>query len=348
MDLIKRLDALGDVGASPTGITRVADSTADTDAKTLVASWMVEAGMRVTWDDHDNVIGYLPGDNLSLKPIVTGSHIDTVVNGGKFDGALGVVAGVEAAKELKGKLSHPLMVVAFHDEERTMSGSKGFSKDNDPHAFIELHVEQGPVLEALGADVGAVTGVVGQRRVRYTVFGEPNHGGTTPMDMRDDALVKASEAVLFINEEARKNGNITATVGELTVSPNKFSIVPGRVDFTVQVRDTDAQSMDDFVALINERFGFAYELLESQEPVMCDKAVFECIQSSIYRNELSTTALPSRAGHDAQCFIDCPMGMIFVPSRGGISHSPYEYTSPDQCYNGLNVLIEAIKQVDKL
>ena len=279
---------------------------------------------------------------------MTGSHIDTVVNGGKYDGALGIVAGIEAARALQGKLRHPLQVVAFHDEERTMSGSKAFAQKNEPFAFVELHVEQGPVLEKSGKDLGVVTGIVGQRRVHFTVFGEPNHGGTTPMDMRDDALVKASKAVVRINELANENGRITATVGELTVSPNKFSIVPGRVDFTVQIRDTDTQSMDDFLQVIHDEFGFAYEVTESQEPIECDSSLRACVRDAAVSLDLPYMELPSRAGHDAQVFFHCPMAMLFVPSRGGVSHSPLEYTSPDQCYTGLRVLIETLGRVDKL
>ena len=344
MDLIKKLDALGDVGAGPNGITRVAGSCADDDAKTLVASWMREAGMFVAWDEDDNIVGTLPGDDLSLAPIVTGSHIDTVVNGGKYDGALGIVAGIEAAKALEGKLRHPLRVVAFHDEERTMDGSKAFAAKNEAAAFIELHVEQGPELERNGKDVGVVTGIVGQRRVKFTVFGEANHGGTTPMDLRDDALYKASKAVTWIFERALAHPTVTATVGELQVSPNRFSVVPGRVDFTVQIRDVDAAEMDAFLQSTIDEFGFAYEVTETQEPVLCDPRIMDAIDQA---TDTTSMRLPSRAGHDAQTFT-CPMGMIFVPSRGGISHSQYEYTSPDQCYTGLNTLINSIQRVDKL
>ena len=344
MDLIKKLDALGDVGAGAHGVTRVAGSCADDDAKQLVASWMKDAGMFVHWDEDDNIVGTLPGDDLSLEPIVTGSHIDTVINGGKYDGALGIVAGIEAAKALQGKLRHSLKVVAFHDEERTMSGSKAFAQKNDIAAFLELHVEQGPELERNGKDVGVVTGIVGQRRIKFTVFGEANHGGTTPMDLRDDALYKASKAVTWIFERALEHPTITATVGELEVSPNRFSVVPGRVDFTVQIRDVNAHEMDVFMQSIIGTFGFAYEVTESQEPVLCDTRIMDAIFQS---SGTSTMHLPSRAGHDAQTFT-CPMGMIFVPSRGGISHSQYEYTSPDQCYTGLNTLIDSIQRVDKL
>ena len=345
MDLIKKLDALGDVGAGPNGITRVAGSCADDDAKMLVSRWMKEAGMDVFWDQDDNIVGYLKGDDMSLPPIVTGSHIDTVVNGGKYDGALGIVAGIEAAKALQGKLRHPLQVVAFHDEERTMDGAKAFAAKNEIAAFLELHVEQGPDLERYSTDIGVVNGIVGQRRVKFTVFGEANHGGTTPMDMRDDALYKASKAVTWIFERALKHSTITATVGELVVSPNRFSVVPGRVDFTVQIRDVFSERMDAFLEEILNKFNFAYEVTESQEPVMCDNLIMDAIHNEATSHGLSAMFMPSRAGHDAQVF-NCPMGMIFVPSRGGISHSQYEYTSPNQCYNGLNVLIGAIQRID--
>ena len=142
------------------------------------------------------------------------------------------------------------------------------------------------------------------------------------MSMRDDALVKATEAVVYINKLANINGRLTATVGELTVSPNKFSIVPGRVDFTVQVRDTDSASMDNFLTVIHDTFGFAYEVTESQEPITCDPALRDCVLEAAKALEVPYMELPSRAGHDAQVFFHCPMAMLFVPSRGGISHSP--------------------------
>ncbi|QBP06029.1 N-carbamoyl-L-amino acid hydrolase [Synechococcus phage S-B68] len=348
MDLIKRLDALGKVGADENGITRPHGSDADFDAKTLVASWMKEDGAHVRWDSHDNVIGRYRG-RIDLPTIVVGSHIDTVVNGGKYDGALGVVAGIEAAKALRGKLEHPLEIVAFSDEEITMSGSKGYVSDSPtPKAFVELHVEQGPVLEHEKCSVGVVTGVVGQRRVHFTVFGEENHGGTTPMHLRDDALVKAARAIGFINNLACTSAsNLTATVGELTVSPNKFSIIPGRVDFTLQMRGMDSKDMDDQIDIIRDVFNFANEITVSMEPIHCHDEVQNIIREAAIKEVGHNLVmdLPSRAGHDAQNFT-CPMGMIFVPSRGGISHSPCEYTSADMCYSGLNVLIETIKRID--
>ena len=307
---------------------------------------MKDAGMFVHWDHDDNIVGTLPGDDLSLEPIVTGSHIDTVVNGGKYDGALGIVAGIEAAKALQGKLRHSLKVVAFHDEERTMDGSKAFAQKNDIAAFLELHVEQGPELERNGKDIGVVTGIVGQRRVKFTVFGEANHGGTTPMDLRDDALYKASKAVTWIFERALEHPTVTATVGELEVSPNRFSVVPGRVDFTVQIRDVNAAEMDAFLQ--------SSPSMSSGSPMRSPSLRnLSCVTPSSWMplpsqaTDITSMRLPSRAGHDAQTFT-CPMGMIFVPSRGGISHSQYEYTSPDQCYTGLNTLINSIQRVDKL
>ena len=348
MDLIKRLDALSYVGATPEGITRVAGSTADEEAKLLVSEWMQQDGLKVRYDEHNNLIGRLEGQR-DLPPIVVGSHIDTVINGGKFDGAYGIIAGLEAAKQLREQLEHPLEIVAFHDEEVTMSGSRGYARDNQAiKSFIEIHVEQGPVLEEADIDLGVVTGVVGQRRLHFTVFGEPNHGGTTPMYLRNDALVKASDAVQYIFNKALEDGRITATVGELTVSPNRFSIVPGRVDFTVQIRDTSSKRMDAFAQDIIDRYNFAFELTESQEPILCDPRLQDCIRDACEALETPYMELPSRAGHDAQVFFHCPMAMLFVPSRAGISHSPLEYTSPDQCYTGLRALIETLWRADKL
>ena len=245
MKLLERIDKLSQIGLTGDGICRSSGSREDQEARDLVVRWMMEDGLSVHNDEHGNIIGRLEGTGPS---IVTGSHIDTVSTAGKYDGVLGVLSGLEAARTLKGSLTSPLEVVVFDDEEDTMRGSIGYSK-NKPNikAFLEVHVEQGPVLDVQGSDIGVVTGIVGQRRCSFSILGKENHAGTTPMNMRNDALVKASELVVFVNDYANVvYDGLVATVGKLDVSPNQFSVIPGRVDLTLQIRDLSVENMETF------------------------------------------------------------------------------------------------------
>ena len=349
MNILERnINTLARIGADRNGaITRQSGSKELDQARGLVAEWMRDAGLQVTFDRFSNIIGRLPGTDNTLPPIVTGSHIDTVLMGGKYDGVLGVLAGIDVAHELRGQLRHPLEVVVFWDEEVTMSGSVGYSQAKDNiAAFIELHVEQGPVLDSKGVDIGVVTGIVGQRRCHFTLKGQANHAGTTPMEMRDDALVKAAELITYVNRVAHSYDGLVATVGKLEVSPNLFSIIPGQVDLTLQVRDLDPNNLDRFVKDVASKYGFDYELEHSSEPVRCGAEVMDAIARSADELGLSKMKMPSRASHDAQNFGKWPMGMIFVPSIGGVSHSPEELTTWEQCYNGSMALSHTIRTLD--
>ena len=345
MKLLERIETLSKVGLTEQGICRSAGSPEDNQGKNLVVSWMLEDGLSVTKDEYGNIIGRLDGEG---SPIVTGSHTDTVATAGKYDGVLGVLAGLEAARELKGKIEHPLEVVIFHDEENTMSGSIGYtSSQPDITAFLELHVEQGPVLDCQQLDIGVVEGIVGQRRCSVSVFGQENHAGTTPMNMRNDALVKTAEIITYINQKALECDGLVATVGVLDVFPNAFSVVPGQVDFTLQVRDLDATVMEEFVEDVCKKFDLRYEIAHQSEPALCYDKIKQYISESCELLDLKSILMPSRASHDAQNFTFCPMGMIFVPSIGGISHSPKEDTTAEMCYDGVNVLINTIMRIDE-
>ena len=337
--LIDRIEELSET------LPRRAYSVADETGNAYVIQWMLEDGLQVRRDSYGNIIGRIDGEG---PPIVVGSHTDTVETAGKYDGALGVLAGIEAARALKGKLKHPLEVVIFRDEENTMSGSIGYTSDKpDIKAFLELHVEQGPVLDCQQLDIGIVQGIVGQRRCSVSVFGQENHAGTTPMNMRNDALVKTAEIITYINQRALEYDGLVATVGVLDVHPNAFSVVPGRVDFTLQVRDLSSNSMEQFVAEICKKFDLRFAIIHSSEPALCDRMVMKHIASSSDDLNLKSIEMPSRASHDAQNFTFCPMGMIFVPSIGGISHSPKEDTTDEMCYNGVEVLTETVRRIDE-
>ena len=344
MRLINRIEELADIGKTDNGICRTAGTPEDARGKYLIVEWMFDAGMTVHRDEFDNIIGVLPGEG---PPIVTGSHTDTVATAGKYDGVLGVLAGLEAAHELK-DLKSPLEVVIFNDEENSMSGSIGYAATHrDIKAFIELHVEQGPVLDFQQLDIGIVEGIVGQRRVHFTLTGQENHAGTTPMNMRDDALVKSASLVTYINDLALEEyDGLVATVGELNVYPNAISVIPGRVELTMQVRDLRADVMEEFVEKVAHSFNLQVTYAHTSEPALCDENIQKDIEASCLEQNLRYTHLPSRASHDAQNFTFCPMGMIFVPSVGGISHSPKELTTDTHCLNGAKVLLDTIRRMD--
>jgi N-carbamoyl-L-amino-acid hydrolase len=380
------------------GVSRVAFSTEDLLARQLVQSWMLEAGMTVRIDAAGNIIGRYAGKGRSAA-LATGSHIDTVPVAGRYDGCLGVLAGIEVVRvfnENHIRLEHPIEVIVFTDEERSVLGCKAMAGEvkedasyygrldgtaiqpclekiggdwskistakrtqTEIAAFVELHVEQGGVLEHLDLPIGVVTGVVGQYRFAVKVVGRPNHAGTTPMKMRKDALVAAAQMVMAVNRIALENpGEQVATVGYLSVVPNSTNTVPGEVDFRIDLRDLSQENLEFLVGEIKQEFeaiaqatGTHFILRETLHvlPTLSAPHIMETIAQVNQELGLSYTHLPSRAGHDAQeigRFTD--MGMIFVPSRNGISHSEDEYTSPEQCTQGTNVLLQTFLKLDRL
>ena len=330
----------------------MAFSDEDIEARDLVIHFMEEKGLRVRIDEDNNIIGYKLGTE-DLPPIVTGSHIDTVPNGGKYDGTLGVLAGIEALYDVKDN-RHPLEVVVFTDEESTMCGSKGMTKHrkDDIAAFLELHVEQGPVLEQTENRLGVVDGIVGQRRFSVHLLGQANHAGTTPMDLRDNALLKAAEFILFVEQQAKEfGGGLVATVGKVVVTPNAPNVVPSRVDLVVEFRDLDPKALDDFEEVVRNKVQNLAGIISKQYesvPVPCDPMVRQAIVEATQSNTYEFMNMPSRASHDAQELgRRWPMGMIFVPSVGGVSHNPKEYTTNDDCLLGTEVLTDTIRILDK-
>jgi N-carbamoyl-L-amino-acid hydrolase len=226
-------------------------------------------------------------------------------------------------------------------------------------AFVELHVEQGGVLESTGAEIGVVKGIVGQYRFAVTVTGRPNHAGTTPMTMRKDALVAASQVVLAVNKLGVDTpGEQVATVGYFNVSPNAVNIVPARVELKIDLRDLSQSHLDDLVEQMRQQFAqiaaaTQTEIVMTQAlhvlPTLAEPKIQDAIAQVCQQLGLSYCHLPSRAGHDAQeigRFAD--MGMIFVPSLAGISHAEDEYTSPEQCTQGANVLLQTFLQLDRM
>jgi len=398
--LIQSLDRMASIGQQADGsVCRRGFSDADVAGRDQLAEWMRGVGMAVRVDAAGNLIGRLEGREPHRPALMTGSHLDTVPTGGRFDGVLGVLAGLEVARALADadlQLLHPFELVAFADEESTMVGCKGMagSASADPAAyatsngepialnlerigghwpslasarrpdaavaaFLELHVEQGAVLEQRGDTIGVVEGIVGQRRFSIRVDGQANHAGTTPMDLRQDALAAASRVVLAVERLARDHpGDPVATVGRLEVWPNAANVVPGAVTMTVDLRDLDPQVLSSLVVQLQdalEQVGLqtgcriALEPQFEVAPTPADSTVMATIQAVTTDLGFQSSRLPSRASHDAQEIgRRWPMGMIFVPSREGLSHSAAEFTSDAQCCAGVAVLLESLQRLDRV
>ncbi len=408
--LLRRLDELATIGPiDGGGSCRLALTDEDRDGRDLVVAWMHDLGLDVTVDAIGNVVGVRPG-RTDGSPTMTGSHIDTVATGGRYDGNLGVLAGLEVIETLEAhgiETEHPVAVAFFTDEEGArfppdMLGSlvyvgglaleealdvvgidgavvgdeldrigyRGTSPcpGPAPRAFVELHVEQGPVLEAEGTTVGAVTGVQGISWTELSITGQSNHAGTTPMELRHDAghvaaavAVHARGIAARLNERAVADGSPdrqVATVGRLDLHPDLVNVVAGSATLTVDLRNTDEDLLREaeadlaaFVATIAAEEGVevAERTLARFEPVAFDDRVVDVVADVATRLGHTVRRMPSGAGHDAQMLARvCPTGMVFVPSRDGISHNPAEHTDPDDLVAGADVLLQAILTLDGL
>jgi N-carbamoyl-L-amino-acid hydrolase len=398
---------LAEIGKLPNeGVCRLAFSAEDQLARQLVQSWMIEAGMTVRLDAAANIIGRYPGRLYGAPAIATGSHIDTVPVAGRYDGCLGVLAGIEMVRilnENEMRLHHPVEVIVFTDEERSVIGCKAMAGEvkegpdyysrldgtpiqtclekvggdwstiatakrchldsrhewrSEIAAFIELHVEQGGVLEHSNRSIGVVDGIVGQYRFAVTVTGRMNHAGTTPMNMRKDALVAAAQVVLAVNRIAVETpGDQVATVGYLNVLPNATNTVAGKVDLRIDLRDLSQAHLEDLIDLMTTEFAAIAQATDTEItmretlhtlPTLAAPHIKDIIKQVCEEMDINYLCLPSRAGHDAQeigRFTD--MGMIFVPSKDGISHSQDEYTTPEDCALGANILLRTFLELDR-
>ncbi len=394
--LNQSIASLASIGQLPNGgVKRIAYSKEDVEARNLVQQWMKDLEMEIAIDAAGNIIGKYLGKNPLASAIATGSHIDTVPCGGHYDGAYGVLAGLEVVRVLKEnqiKLERPIEVIVFTDEEGSMIGSKAISgrvvgdpeyyrrpdgtdiqtclakiggdwhrlsqarrSTGDVSAFVELHVEQGPVLESMQKQIGVVEGIVGQRRFQITVKGSANHAGTTPMSLRCDALVAASQVVLAVNQIGNTPGQQVATVGKMEVKPNAANVVPGWVEMSLDIRDLSSLHIDSLLSQLRTHLEEIAVATNTQirlnpclhnEPALAEPYIQKAIALSCEQLDLSYTYLPSRASHDAQEMAQiADMGMIFVPSEMGVSHDASEYTSPEQCTQGANILLQTLMRL---
>jgi beta-ureidopropionase / N-carbamoyl-L-amino-acid hydrolase len=396
--LLASLDEMARIGVTPNGgVTRLALTDEDRAARDLLRSWLEEAGCTVRVDDAGNMYGHRAGTE-ALPPVLVGSHLDTVRAGGRFDGVLGVLGGLEVVRTLDDRgvtTRHPVEIVNWTNEEgarfnpallgsgavtgqldldyvygRTDADGHRFedelrrigylgSADNRPvdaAAFLELHVEQGPVLERAGLPVGVVEGIIGDTWIDVTILGKADHAGPTPMDMRHDALLAASEIVQGVNRIARDAGDpAVGTVGRLDVQPNIINTISDRVAMVVDLRNLSPERLDDMVrrleALANEvarRHGVRIEIDRywTIEPVDFAPHVIETIAASCRELGLEPFRLWSGAGHDAKYAASrWPTAMIFVRSRDGLSHAEGEFTAPDDIEAATNVLLGAVTRL---
>jgi len=378
---------------------RVAFSDADIEARNWVVQTLENMGLAVSIDYAGNIIGLRKGKKKEAKAISFGSHIDRVPNGGNYDGCVGSMAALEIIETLNEnniKTKHPLEVIIFSNEEGGVMGSRAMSghlsksafkvanstgytmgegimrlggdtsqikkvirKKNSMAAFLELHIEQGAILEKENLDIGIVEGIVGLKWWDVVFTGFANHAGTTPMNARQDALLAAAKFVVAVNEVTNSfEGAQVGTVGRIKAEPGAPNVIPGKVVTSLEIRDLSSQVIEQVFNAIqakaeeiskasNVQIEFV-PLDTTADPALTDPVVQKEIEAVSKNLGLSFKYMPSGAGHDAQDMAHiAPTGMIFVPSKGGISHSPKEFTSAEDMANGTNVLLHTILSLDK-
>ncbi|HET9016963.1 MAG TPA: Zn-dependent hydrolase [Thermomicrobiaceae bacterium] len=392
--LLARLEEMARVGATPAGgVSRVTLTDEDRAGRDLLRAWLEAAGLAVRVDDFGNMVGRRPGRE-DAPPVQLGSHLDSVPRGGRFDGALGVLAALEVVETLNdaGLTTRlPLEVINFTDEEgarfepamlgsgaaighfsrdyaygRTDAGGLRFadelrrigylgSEADRPRpgsAYLELHIEQGPALEAAGLPVGVVEGIVGISWLEVTVVGQSDHAGPTPMGLRHDALVAAARVVDRIDRLVRAvDERAVGTVGRIRIEPDVINIIPGRAIFSVDLRHPDLATLDALVTHLEAIVGSetvgsglqaTVDRFWTSEPTAFAPEVVAAVQAAADELGAPSLRLWSGAGHDAKYMAEvCPAGMIFVRSRGGLSHCEQEYTTPEEVVAGANVLLGA-------
>jgi acetylornithine deacetylase/succinyl-diaminopimelate desuccinylase-like protein len=335
----RRLDDVFHIG-NGIGANRIGGTAEEDAACELAVAWMEDAGLEVEVDGRGNVVGRLRGSQPELPEVWTGSHLDSVPEGGRFDGALGVVAGLEAVRAI-GAIERTLGVVVFRDEETGCHGSRWRVKNGSlPGTYVELHVEQGPKLARAEAPLGVVTSIAGIVRCSREFEGQADHAGTTPMDARTDALVAAAEYVLRVRQVAAGVEGAVATVGELAVEPGAANVVPARVRLTVDARAPDEERLDRLVAELG--------LEDAHYVIPPVRLSPDVLREEVERRGLPVLELPSGAGHDAGVLAAAGVesAMLFVRSlNGGASHSPEELSGDEDIELAVDVLTAALRRL---
>lgn len=398
--LLERIASLGAIGKDEDGKrTRLAASDPEKAGRDAVVGWMRDADLNVVVDRIGNVFGIWETlENKNEAPLMIGSHIDTVINAGQYDGCYGVIAGIEVIKTLKEDgytPSRPIAVVAFTNEEGVryapdMMGSLvyagGLSTDEalatvgtdgtilgeelkrigyegtvepgfiKPHAFVELHIEQGPILDVEDTPIGAVQNLQGISWQRVTIEGTANHAGTTPTAMRIDAGLAAARVITFLRDRCDdSNGTTVATVGCIEFEPNAINVIPSKAVFTVDVRNPEEEKLKgeemalaDYLKELEktDKVKISTERLVRFEPVLFDQGIVELVERAAKGRGFASRRITSGAGQDAQMIARmCPAAMIFVPSVKGISHNPEEFTQDEDLIAGANVFLDVVTKL---
>lgn len=374
--VLARCDELGAISDESRKLTRTFHSPAMQRANALVGLWMRAAGLEVREDAAFNLIGRWPSKNPRAKTLLLGSHLDTVCDAGIYDGPLGVLTALAVVERLRAeKIALPfhIEVIGFSDEEgvryqttylgsRALAGTltkrdlalieeKGIERAKrnrrDLLAYAEVHIEQGPVLEAENLAVAVVTGIAGQSRVRAEFIGEAGHAGTTPMKLRHDALCAAAEFILAV-----ERCGVIATVGQIDAQPGASNVIPGRVTLSLDVRHLDdarriaaMKSLHARAAVIAKKRGvqLAWKPVQQTASVACDRQLTALFKTAVAKHQPRVIALPSGAGHDAAAMSAvCPVAMLFVRCKGGVSHHPAEAVKTADVAVALAVLLDFI------
>jgi len=392
--LLRQIERLGEIGREPDGgRTRLALSDQDKCARDQLVQWMKELELDVKIDPIGNIFGILYGEGESCADaLMIGSHIDTVINAGPFDGVYGALSGLAVARAFRNagvRPLRPLIVAAFTNEEGVrfqpdMMGSLfftggipiddalatrgidgaflgeelrriGYKGETEPSSlfpaeYLELHVEQGPVLDSKQMEIGVVENLQGISWKRIEISGTANHAGTTPVSMRRDAGVAAARIVVFLRELALSSEGTRTTVGSLRFSPDLINVIPSKAVLTVDIRDPESARLADaekqllrFLEELRTKEGveLSVKSLARFEPVRFDEELASIIEDAAKKRGYSSMRITSGAGHDAQMLARvAKAAMIFVPSRGGISHNPAEYTPEELLFQGVHVLLD--------
>jgi len=397
----RNFNAISEFGAlKGGGLTRLAFSKEDLEARKFLINLIEKNGFKLKIDNVGNIFAiYDDGCEVGAKPVCVGSHIDSVPNGGFYDGTLGVMAGLEALSSIKEagiKLKRPLWLINFSCEEssrfktatigsKIISGKLGLQrlhelkdedgislfeamsaagfkpqnldeailKENSLHAYLELHIEQGPVLERSAISVGVVSGIAAPIRFEITIQGKADHSGATPMNMRSDALLAASHIIIAANKFAKNKKTAVATVGYAHAKPGVLNVVPGEARLGVDLRDIDKKSLDElnlelrnFIKELSCELKFSYEIreLSSDEPVKLSEHAINLLEDEAKKLGIKTLTLPSGAGHDAMNLIKLAssVGMLFIPCVDGISHNVKEAINFDDAVMATKILTNAL------
>ena len=366
-DKISTMSKFGDAGHG--GITRYSLSPEALQARGEFIRRMEAIGAEIKTDDVACVYATLKGSDPFLKNIVMASHCDSVKNGGNYDGILGVMGAMEvletiAAENIPHK--HDITAMIWTNEEGSLyppammaSGYKGDIKNRlnpeEYKAMFELHIEQGPILEAAGNDIGVVTCVLGMVNYRIRTYGQADHAGTTPMKYRKDALFAAAKVLEYLHEELDKlDPELVYTTGEIVCHPNVHTVIPDYVDFSLDARHEDPKVIAQVVSIIENmpkevaKCKVDYEVAWTRDTVYYDKTLVGYVQDAVNELGYSNQKINSGAGHDAQfASYMLPTTMVFVPSKDGHSHCEPEFTSTKQCTMGASVLLNAVLKCDK-